>query len=84
LAYRLNKGHTEVYLIKQLGVLFAGLVIIYFCHKVNYTVYSNIALLLFAISIPLLIFTFFMALHSMKAHDGFDYHWWVLPFKHPI
>ncbi|MBK6330500.1 MAG: FtsW/RodA/SpoVE family cell cycle protein [Bacteroidetes bacterium] len=59
LAYRLNKGHTEVYLIKQLGVLFAGLVIIYFCHKVNYTVYSNIALLLFAISIPLLIFTLF-------------------------
>jgi cell division protein FtsW len=59
LAYRMYKGHTEFYLVKQLGVLLAGLVIIYFSHKVNYTVYSNIAILLFAISIPLLIFTLF-------------------------
>lgn len=59
LAYRMYKGHTEIYLVKQLGVLLAGLVIIYFSHKVNYTFYSNIAVLLFAISIPLLIFTLF-------------------------
>ncbi len=58
LAYRMHK-HNEMYLVKQLGVLLAGLVIIYFSHKVNYTVYSNIAILLFAISIPLLIFTLF-------------------------
>ncbi len=59
LAYRMNKGHAEIYLVKQLGVLLAGIVIIYFSHKVNYTIYSNIALLLFAISIPLLLFTLF-------------------------
>ncbi len=59
LAYRLHKGHTEVYLIKQLGVLAAGIAIIYAAHRVNYTIYSNIAVLLFAISIPLLMYTLF-------------------------
>jgi cell division protein FtsW len=59
LAYRLHKGHTEVYLIKQLGVLLAGIGIIYVCHKVKYTVYSKIAVLLFCISIPLLLYTLF-------------------------
>jgi cell division protein FtsW len=59
LAYRMYKGHTEIYLVKQLGVLLAGLGIIYLAHKVNYTIYSNIAVLLFAISIPLLLYTLF-------------------------
>lgn len=59
IAYRLYKGHTEIYLIKQFGVLIAGIGIIYISHKVNYTIYSNIAILLFAISIPLLLFTLF-------------------------
>jgi cell division protein FtsW len=59
LAYRMYKGHTEIYLIKQLGVLLAGIGIIYLAHKVNYTIYSNIAVLLFAISIPLLMYTLF-------------------------
>ncbi len=59
LAYRLQKGHTEVYLIKQLGVLMAGLVIIFLAHKVNYVIYSKIAVFLFAISIPLLMYTLF-------------------------
>jgi cell division protein FtsW len=49
LAYRLQKGHTEVYLIKQLGVLMAGLVIIYLAHKVNYVIYSKIAVFLFVV-----------------------------------
>jgi cell division protein FtsW len=57
LAYRLNKGHTEIYLIKQLGTLMAGIFIVYLAHKVNYTIYSRIAVLLFAISIPLLLYT---------------------------
>lgn len=59
LAYRLNKGHTEVYLIKQIGTLLAGMGIIYLSHKLKYTVYSKIAVILFAISIPLLVYTLF-------------------------
>ena len=46
LAYRLNKGHTEIYLIKQIGTLLAGMGIIYFSHKLKYTVYSKIAIIL--------------------------------------
>lgn len=59
LAYRLHKGHAEIYLVKQLGVLIAGLLIIYLAHKVNYVIYSRIAVFLFAISIPLLLYTLF-------------------------
>jgi hypothetical protein len=51
LAYRMNKGHAEIYLVKQLAILLLGLVIIYLAHKVNYKIYSRVALILFMISI---------------------------------
>jgi cell division protein FtsW len=57
LAYREQGGHTEYYLFKQLSVLVVGLLIIYFAHRVNYTVYSRAAQIGFIISIPLLIYT---------------------------
>jgi len=57
LAYREQGGHTEYYLFKQLSVLAMGLLIIYFAHRVNYTVYSRAAQIGFIISIPLLIYT---------------------------
>ena len=34
-----------------------GLIIIYFAHRINYTIYSRVALVLFLISIPLLLYT---------------------------
>ncbi|QHS60704.1 FtsW/RodA/SpoVE family cell cycle protein [Chitinophaga agri] len=57
LAYREQGGHTEYYLFKQLSVLGMGLVIIYFAHRVNYTIYSRAAQIGFIISIPLLVYT---------------------------
>lgn len=57
LAYRERGGHTEYYLLKQLSVLAMGLVIIYFAHRVNYTIYSRVAQIGFLISIPLLMYT---------------------------
>jgi cell division protein FtsW len=57
LAYREQGGHTEYYLFKQLSVLVMGLLIIYFAHRVNYTVYSRAAQIGFIISIPLLVYT---------------------------
>ena len=57
LAYKMRGGHTEYYLFKQLGVFLLGFVIMWAAHRVNYTVYRRIAVLLFAISIPLLIYT---------------------------
>lgn len=57
LAYKLYKGNTFVYLFKQTLFISAGILIIYFAHRVNYTVYSRVARILFFLSIPLLIYT---------------------------
>jgi cell division protein FtsW len=56
LAYKLAKS-TESYLFKQFVFITVGLMIIYFAHRVNYTIYSRVAVLIFLISIPLLIYT---------------------------
>ncbi|OQP53700.1 FtsW/RodA/SpoVE family cell cycle protein [Niastella populi] len=59
LAYKHNRGNTEVYLFKQVVTTIMGLAIIYFSHRVNYTLYSRVARILFMISIPLLVYTLF-------------------------
>jgi cell division protein FtsW len=56
LAYRMSKS-TESYLFKQFAFIILGLIIIYFAHRINYAVYSRVALVLFLISIPLLLYT---------------------------
>jgi cell division protein FtsW len=56
LAYKYSKS-TESFLFKQFAFIILGVLIIYFAHRVNYTVYSRIAVILFLASIPLLIFT---------------------------
>jgi cell division protein FtsW len=56
LAYRMNKS-TESYLFRQIGYICIGVIIIYFAHRVNYTIYSRVASILFIISIPLLLYT---------------------------
>ena len=58
LAYKYSKS-TESYLFKQFGFIILGVFIIYFAHRVNYTIYSRVALILFLISIPLLLYTLF-------------------------
>ncbi len=59
LAYKMNKGNNEIYLFKQLAFMLVGMLIIYFLHRVNYTIYSRVATILYLISIPLLIYTLF-------------------------
>ncbi|MBA3674395.1 MAG: FtsW/RodA/SpoVE family cell cycle protein [Chitinophagaceae bacterium] len=56
LAYKMNKS-TESYLFKQIAFIALGVLIIYFAHRVNYTIYSRVATILFLISIPLLFYT---------------------------
>lgn len=56
LAYKMNKS-TESYLFKQIAFIILGVLIIYFAHRVNYTLYSRLSTILFLISIPLLIYT---------------------------
>jgi cell division protein FtsW len=67
LAYKMYKGNTEVYLFKQLSFIILGILLIYFLHRVNYTVYSRVATILYAISVPLLIYTLFF---GAKINDG--------------
>ncbi len=56
LAYKMNKS-TESYLFKQVAFIILGVLIIYFAHRVNYTIYSRVATILFLVSIPLLFYT---------------------------
>jgi len=67
LAYKMNKGNNEIYLFKQLAFMLVGLVIIYFLHRVNYSIYSRIAWVLFLTAIPFLIYTYFF---GAKINEG--------------
>ena len=67
LAYKMYKGNTEVYLFKQFAFIVVGVMVIYFAHQVNYTVYSKVARILFLLSIPLLIYTLFF---GVKLNEG--------------
>jgi cell division protein FtsW len=59
LAYKMYKGNTEVYLFRQLSFIVLGFTLIYFLHRVNYTLYSRVSLILYLISVPLLVYTLF-------------------------
>src|SRR5215212_472303 len=63
LAYKNYKGNTEVYLFKQIAFIVLGIGVIYFAHRVNYTIYSKLAQILFILSIPLLFYTLFFGLN---------------------
>ncbi len=67
LAYKMYRGNTSVYLFKQVVFTLVGLVVIFGLHRVNYTMFSRIATILFALSIPLLIYTLFF---GAKINDG--------------
>ena len=67
LAYKMNRGNTEIYLFKQLAFMLIGLFIIYFLHRVNYSFYSKLAWMFFLSAIPLLIYTLFF---GAKINEG--------------
>jgi len=58
LAYRMSKS-TESYLFKQFAFIILGILVIYWAHRINYTLYSKVAKFLFLVSIPLLLYTLF-------------------------
>ncbi len=67
LAYKMYKGNTNIYLFKQVSFSLIGLVLIYFLHRINYTLFSRVATILFLVSIPLLLYTL---LFGAKINDG--------------
>src|SRR5215210_9108266 len=58
LAYKMYQGNTEIYLFKQFAFIVIGVIVIYFAHRINYTLYSRLALYLFLLAIPLMVFTY--------------------------
>lgn len=66
LAYKMSKS-TESYLFKQVAFIALGIAVIYFAHRVNYTIYSRVALILFLVAIPLLIYTLFF---GVRLNEG--------------
>src|SRR5436190_18568634 len=67
LAYKNYRGNTEIYLIKQVAFIIAGIMVIYFAHLVNYTFYSKAARIAFLVSLPLLFYTLFF---GVKMNEG--------------
>lgn len=67
LAYKNYKGNTEIFLLKQIMFIAAGILVIYFAHLVNYTFYSRVAKIAFLISLPLLFYTLFF---GVKMNEG--------------
>src|SRR5258708_33065810 len=59
LAYKNYRGNTEIYLLKQVAFIMAGIMVIYFAHLVNYTFYSKAARIAFLLCLPLLFYTLF-------------------------
>lgn len=66
LAYKYSRS-AESYLFKQFAFIIMGLLVIYFAHRVNYTIYSRVASILFVASIFLLIYTYFF---GVKLNEG--------------
>ncbi|QNL50119.1 FtsW/RodA/SpoVE family cell cycle protein [Olivibacter sp. SDN3] len=56
LAYKEGRG-TETYLIKHFTLIFAGLILMYFSHLLDYRYYAGISKILMIITIPLLLYT---------------------------
>ena len=73
LAYKMQVGN-EKYLMKQIAMAVAGLMLMFFTHLIDYKYYSRIAQMLWIISIPLLIYTMFFGTELNDANR-----WITLP-----
>jgi cell division protein FtsW len=67
LAYKMYRGNTSFYLFKQIVFTLIGLLVVFGLHRVNYTVFSRVATILFILSVPLLIYTLFF---GAKINEG--------------
>ena len=74
LAYKMQVGN-EKYLLKQIAMAVAGLLLMFVTHMIDYKYYSRIAQLLWVLSIPLLIYTMFFGTDLNSASR-----WITLPF----
>jgi len=64
LAFRLQDGNTEYYLLKHLMLLVAGFTVMFFVHRMNYRWFGRISNFLLLLSIALLTYTLFQGQES--------------------
>lgn len=74
LAYKYQSGNTEHYIFRHGSYLLFGIGLMYFFHRLPYTIYARFARLAFFITIPLLIFTLIMGTNINDANR-----WITLP-----
>ena len=67
LAYKKMGGNTEYFLMKHTGLIFVGLLFMWLAHRVDYRYYSRLSLYALLLSVPLLLFTFFMGSNINEA-----------------
>jgi cell division protein FtsW len=60
LAYKKMNGNTEIFLFKHTSLIIMGLGCMWLAHRIDYRHYSRLSLYALLISVPLLLFTFFM------------------------
>ncbi|WP_400191693.1 FtsW/RodA/SpoVE family cell cycle protein [Hymenobacter sp. B81] len=60
LAYKKMGGNTEYFLIKHTGLIGVGLFFAWLAHRIDYRHYSRLSLYALLLSLPLLIFTYFV------------------------
>jgi cell division protein FtsW len=68
LAFRMQGGNTEYYVMKQFFYVLIGLALMFVTHLVDYRYYSRIAQVLWLICIPLLIYTMFFGTEINSAN----------------
>lgn len=75
LAYKKMQGDTEHYLFKHTSLVILGLASMWLAHKIDYRYYSRLSRVAMWVSVPLLIFTFFMGSNINDASR-----WITIPF----
>ncbi|TGE29502.1 FtsW/RodA/SpoVE family cell cycle protein [Hymenobacter metallicola] len=67
LAYKKMSGNTEYFLFKHTSLIVVGLGFMWLAHRIDYRYYSRLSLYALLISVPLLLFTFFMGSNINEA-----------------
>ncbi|MBI1184212.1 cell division protein FtsW [bacterium] len=67
IAYALQEGNTEYYILKHLVMMFFGFGVIYIAHKIDYKFYSGFSRILLPLSILLMLLTYAFGLEINDA-----------------
>ncbi len=74
LAYKHQQGNTLYYLLRHSVFIAVGLLLAYYVHKIKFTLFSKISLILMIVTIPLLVLTLLLGAKINEANR-----WLVIP-----